>query len=81
MLARLWEWWPVLELEKGQTYRLHLSAADWQHGFSLQPININIQVHPGLEHVITMTHDRAAFAGGLRRGRSRGASGSGSVPR
>lgn len=55
MLARLWEWWPVLQLEKGQSYRLHLSSADWQHGFSLQPVNLNIQVHPGLEHVITIT--------------------------
>ena len=55
MLSRLWEWWPILELKKGQTYRLHLSSMDWQHGFSLQPVNINIQVHPGLEHVITLT--------------------------
>jgi cytochrome c oxidase subunit 2 len=55
MLARLWEWWPVLELQRGQTYRLHLSSLDWQHGFSLQPINFNIQVHPGIEQVITMT--------------------------
>lgn len=55
MLARLWEFWPILELQKGQTYRLHLSAADWQHGFSLQPINLNIQIHPGLEHVVTIT--------------------------
>ncbi|MBN8956688.1 MAG: hypothetical protein J0H17_08915 [Rhizobiales bacterium] len=55
LLGRLWQWWPVLELEKGQSYRLHLSAADWQHGFSLQPININIQVHPGYEHVMTLT--------------------------
>jgi len=55
MLGRLWQWWPVLELEKGQTYRLHLSSLDWQHGFSLQPVNINIQVHPGVEHVITLT--------------------------
>jgi cytochrome c oxidase subunit 2 len=55
MLARLWEWWPVLQLQKGQSYRLHLSSVDWQHGFSLQPININIQVHPNLEHVITLT--------------------------
>ena len=23
-LARLWEWWPVLELEKGQSYRLQM---------------------------------------------------------
>ena len=55
MLGRLWEWWPVLELEKGQSYRLHLSSVDWQHGFSLQPININVQVHPGYEHVLTVT--------------------------
>ncbi|KAB2850920.1 MAG: cytochrome C oxidase subunit II [Hyphomicrobiaceae bacterium] len=55
MLSRLWEWWPVLELEKGRSYRLHLSSMDWQHGFSLQPVNINIQVHPGIEHVLTIT--------------------------
>jgi cytochrome c oxidase subunit 2 len=55
MLSRLWEWWPVLELKKGQSYRIHLSSVDWQHGFSLQPTNINIQVHPGYEHVINLT--------------------------
>ncbi len=55
LLARLWEFWPVLELKTGQTYRLHLSSADWQHGFSLQPINLNVSVHPGYEHVITLT--------------------------
>jgi cytochrome c oxidase subunit 2 len=54
MLARLWEWWPILELEKGQTYRLHLSSMDYQHGFSLQPTNINIQVHPNYEMVLTL---------------------------
>jgi len=55
MLARLWEWWPIIELRRGQSYRIHLSSADWQHGFSLQPTNINISVHPGYEHVITLT--------------------------
>ena len=59
MLGRLWEWWPVLELEKGQSYRLHLSSVDWQHGFSLQPININIQVHPGYDHVLTVQPTQA----------------------
>src|SRR3972149_4518654 len=24
LIARLWQWWPILELEAGQTYRLHL---------------------------------------------------------
>ena len=55
LLGRLWEWYPILELEKGKQYRLHLSSLDWQHGFSLQPVNINIQVHPGYEMVVTMT--------------------------
>jgi len=55
ILGRLWEWWPILELKKGESYRIHLSSADWQHGFSLQPTNINVQVHPGYEHVINLT--------------------------
>lgn len=59
MLARLWEWWPVLELEKGKSYRLHLSSLDWQHGFSLLPENINIQVHPDYELVMTITPSSA----------------------
>ncbi len=63
MLARLWEWWPILELEKGQSYRLHLSSLDWQHGFSLQPTNINIQVHPGYEMVLTITPSEAGEFG------------------
>lgn len=54
LVARLWEWWPVLELEKNQKYRLHLSALDWQHGFSLQPENLNIQVHPNYDMVVTI---------------------------
>lgn len=59
VLARLWQWWPMLELEKGKSYRLHLSSLDWQHGFSLQPININMQVLPGYEMVLTATPDVA----------------------
>ena len=59
LLGRMWLWYPVMELERGQTYRLHLSSLDLQHGFSLQPININVQVHPGYEHVLTVTPDRS----------------------
>lgn len=59
MLARLWEWYPILELEKDKTYRLHLSSQDWQHGFSLQPTNVNVQVHPGYDYVLTITPDKA----------------------
>lgn len=57
ILARLWQWWPILELEKNQTYRLHLSSLDWQHGFSLQPLNINMQILPEYEMVVTITPD------------------------
>lgn len=63
LVARLWEWWPILELEKGQSYRLHLSSLDWLHGFSLQPTNINIQVHPNYEMVITLKPTEAGEFG------------------
>jgi len=59
LLGRMWLWYPVLELERDQTYRLHLSSLDLQHGFSLQPININVQVHPGYEHVLTVTPNKS----------------------
>jgi cytochrome c oxidase subunit II len=59
LIARLWQWYPMLELEEGKTYRLHLASMDWLHGFSLQPENINIEVHPNYEHVITLTPTKA----------------------
>ena len=63
LIARLWEWWPILELEKNQTYRLHLSSLDWLHGFSLQPTNINIEVHPNYEMILTIKPDRSGQFG------------------
>jgi cytochrome c oxidase subunit 2 len=59
LLARLWSWYPILELEAGKTYKIHMSSVDYNHGFSLQPININIQVIPGYEHVVKMTPTKA----------------------
>ncbi len=53
--AKIWEWSPILELKKGQTYRFHLSSLDFQHGFSLQPVNLNFQVLPGYDYVVTLT--------------------------
>ncbi|MFQ5407546.1 MAG: cytochrome C oxidase subunit II [Anaerolineales bacterium] len=55
VLARQWQWFPILQLKKGETYRLHLSSLDVQHGFSLQPVNMNMQVLPGYEYVATIT--------------------------
>ena len=63
LIARLWQWWPILELEKDQSYRLHISSMDWQHGFSLQPVNINLQIHPGYDMVLTVTPDQAGEYG------------------
>ena len=63
MIARLWNFWPILELQKGKTYKLHLTSMDYNHGFSLQPTNINIQVVPGYEHVIKVTpNESGTFA-------------------
>ncbi|OGO35744.1 MAG: cytochrome C oxidase subunit II [Chloroflexi bacterium RBG_16_57_8] len=59
LVARIWQWDPILELKKGATYRLHTSSVDLQHGFSLQPGNINIQVLPGYDYVMTITPDKA----------------------
>ncbi len=63
MLGRLWQWYPILELKKDESYRLHLSSMDWQHGFSLQPTNVNLQVVPGYEMVIEITPDKAGTYG------------------
>jgi len=63
LIARLWQWWPILELEKDKSYRLHISSMDWMHGFSLQPVNINLQIHPGYEMVLTVTPDQAGEFG------------------
>ena len=63
MLARTFDWWPVLELEKGKSYRLHISSIDLMHGFSLQPVNMNIEVHPGREQILTITPKEAGVYG------------------
>ena len=55
LLARMWTFYPVIKMRKGQTYRLHISSMDLQHGFSLQPLNMNFQVLPGYDHVLTIT--------------------------
>jgi cytochrome c oxidase subunit 2 len=54
-LARQWQWFPILKLKQGETYRLHLSSLDVLHGFSLQPTNLNLMVLPGYEYVATIT--------------------------
>lgn len=53
--ARQWQWYPILQMKKGETYRLHISSTDVQHGFSLQPTNLNLQIIPGYDYVATVT--------------------------
>lgn len=59
LLARQFQWTPILELQKGKTYHLHLSSVDFIHGFSLQPVNMNFQVIPGYDYVVILTPDEA----------------------
>ncbi len=53
--AQMWSFYPILQLKKGQEYRLHMSSMDLNHGFSLQPLNMNFQILPGWDHVLTIT--------------------------
>ncbi len=59
LTGRVWQWSPVLELQKGATYRVHASSLDLQHGLSIQPGNINLQILPGYDYVFTITPDKA----------------------
>ncbi|MBI5561622.1 MAG: cytochrome C oxidase subunit II [Deltaproteobacteria bacterium] len=53
--AQMWQWYPIIEFEKGKTYRVHLSSMDIQHGFSVQPINLNFMALPGYDYVLKLT--------------------------
>lgn len=55
LLAVQFQFRPILRLRQGETYTLHLSSADVQHGLSLQPVNLNLQVLPGYVHVVRLT--------------------------
>jgi len=55
MTAQRFSFSPILRLEKGEEYRLHISSLDVLHGFSLQPVNLNFEIVPGYDYVITLT--------------------------
>ena len=55
LIAEAWKFRPILKLKKGKTYRIHMSSLDFQHGFSLQPQNLNFQILPDYDYVITLT--------------------------
>lgn len=55
LMGKVWSWEPILELEKGETYRVHLSSIDLEHGLSIYPLNINYMAIPGQDYVLTIT--------------------------
>jgi cytochrome c oxidase subunit 2 len=57
--GQMWSWIPVLRLEEGAPYTLHLSSIDVNHGFSLFPLNINFQVVPGYDYGLRVTPNAA----------------------
>lgn len=59
LLGRMWQWYPALQLEEGKSYTLHLSSTDLNHGFNLQPFNLNFQVVPGYDYGLRVTPNQA----------------------
>jgi len=57
--GQMWAWIPVLQLEEGVEYTLHLSSVDMNHGFNLYPFNINFQVVPGYDYGLRVTPTEA----------------------
>jgi cytochrome c oxidase subunit 2 len=59
LIGMAFQWMPILKLQKGATYTLHLSALDVNHGFSLFPVNVNFQVVPGYDYGLRITPNTA----------------------
>jgi cytochrome c oxidase subunit 2 len=59
LVGMAFQWTPILKLQKGASYVLHLSALDVNHGFSLFPVNVNFQVVPGYDYGLRITPNTA----------------------
>jgi cytochrome c oxidase subunit 2 len=59
LLAAQFQWAPVLQLQEGVEYTLHLSSLDVNHGFNLYPFNVNFQVVPGYDYGLRVTPTEA----------------------
>jgi cytochrome c oxidase subunit 2 len=59
LMGQMWQWSPILQLEQGAEYTLHLSSVDVNHGFNLYPFNINFQVVPGYDYGLRVTPTEA----------------------
>lgn len=56
--ARQFEFPVIPVLEVGKTYVFHISSLDVDHGFSLLPINVNLQLIPGYDYVLRFTPNK-----------------------
>lgn len=52
LMGMMWRWTPVLRLEKGREYKLHVSSVDINHGINIHPVNINLQIVPGYDYAL-----------------------------
>ncbi len=59
LLGAQFQWAPVLHLQQGAEYTLHLSSLDVNHGFNLYPFNVNFQVVPGYDYGLRVTPTEA----------------------
>jgi len=59
LLGQMWMWRPVMQLQAGAEYTLHLSSLDLNHGFNLYPFNVNFQVVPGYDYALRITPSEA----------------------
>jgi cytochrome c oxidase subunit 2 len=55
LVALTYQWTPILKLQEGVEYTLHLSALDVNHGFNLNPLNVNFQIVPGYDYGLRVT--------------------------
>jgi cytochrome c oxidase subunit 2 len=55
LVGLTFQWYPILKLQQGKQYTLHLSALDVNHGFSLYPLNVNFAVVPGFDYALRVT--------------------------
>jgi len=59
IMGQMWQWYPIVKLQKGATYTIHISSIDLNHGFALYPINLNLQIIPGYDYALEMTPNAA----------------------
>ena len=59
LIGMMWQWRPILRLQQGAEYTLHLSSVDVNHGFNLYPFNVNFQVVPGYDYALKVTPTEA----------------------